>query len=669
MSETLARIQELRDLLNYHNHRYYVLDSPEISDAQYDALMRELKALEEAHPELVIPDSPTQRVGAAPVEAFGSVEHREPLLSLGNVFSDEELEAWHKRMLNLLEGESLDFVCELKMDGLAVALTYIDGVLVTGATRGDGYRGEDVTQNLRTVRSIPLSVSGDAPPRFGVRGEVFLPRAGFKKLNETRAQEGQPLFANPRNAAAGSLRQLDPQVTAQRPLDMYVYGLGWAEGRDIPPTHWETLQYLESLGFKVSPYNQRCRSIQEAEAYRGEWEAKRESLPFEADGVVVKVDSLGMQRRLGIVGREPRWATAYKFPPQQEVTRLRQIGINVGRTGSLNPYAILDPVYVGGVTVQHAALHNEDYIREKDLREGDVVIVQRAGDVIPEIVASLPSRRTGDEKAFRMPSNCPVCDAEVIRAGGEAMHRCTNAACPAQALERLKHFVSRGAMDIEGIGEKLCAALFEAGLVRNVADFYDLTSEQLLTLEKMADKSVSNALESIEASKGRPFSRLIFALGIEHVGDETAELLVSHYPSMNRLAEAPEEDLVAVPSIGPKVAQSIVSFFRQAENRRIVDRLREAGVRLEAEAVEPRETPLAGQAFVFTGKLGGFTREEAEARVKALGATAGSKVTNKTNYVVAGADAGSKLAKAQALGVKVLTPQEFLEMIGEAAAG
>lgn len=663
------RIARLREQINLHNYYYYVLDSPRISDAEYDALMRELQRLEAEHPEWITPDSPTQRVGAAPAEAFGVVEHREPLLSLGNVFDFEELRAWYRRALGLLDGEPFDMVCELKMDGLAVALTYENGLLVTGATRGDGWRGEDVTQNLRTVRSVPLSVPKDiAPPRFEVRGEVYLPRESFKKLNESRAAEGLPLFANPRNAAAGSLRQLDPRVTAKRPLDIFIYALGWAEGKPVPLTHWEILEYLRALGFKISPYNIRVKTIEEAEEYHRKWEEKRESLPFEADGVVIKVDRLDLQRRLGAVAREPRWAIAYKFAAIQATTVLKDIGINVGRTGSLNPYAILEPVRVGGVTVQHAALHNEDYIREKDLRIGDRVIVQRAGDVIPEIVAAVPDEEHEHRAPFRMPDRCPVCGAEVIRPSGEAMHRCTNMACPAQALERLKHFVSRGAMDIEGIGEKLCTALFEQGLVKDVADFYYLTREQLLDVERMGEKSASNILSSIEGSKDRPLGRLVFGLGIEHVGSETANLLARRFRTMDRLAQATEEELTAIPSVGPRIAQSVRAFFRQKQNLDIIERLRKAGVRMDQgpEAERAAGSPLAGRTFVLTGKLESLTREEAEERIRSLGGTAASSVSRKTSYVVAGADPGSKLEKARALGIPVLTETEFLGLIGGA---
>ncbi|RLC63725.1 MAG: DNA ligase (NAD(+)) LigA, partial [Chloroflexi bacterium] len=435
------RVEELRGLINYHNHRYYVLDSPEISDAEYDELMKELQQLEAKHPELVAPDSPTQRVGAPPVEAFGVVEHPQPLLSLANAFSYEELAAWHKRVSNLLGGRQFDLVCEPKIDGLAVALTYIDGLFVTGATRGDGYRGEDITQNLKTIRSIPLSVPREAPPRFEVRGEVYLPKAGFKKLNEERAKEGLPLFANPRNAAAGSVRQLDSSITARRPLDIFIYALGWAEGKAIPDTHWEIMQYLKSLGFKINPNIALCHSPDEAEKYYQRLVEIRESFPYEADGIVVKVNSIALQEELGTVAHEPRWSIAYKFPAIQGTTKLLDIGINVGRTGSLNPYAILEPVRVGGVVISSAALHNEEDIHRKDIRIGDWVVVQRAGEVIPEIVGPIISRRTGKEKIFHMPTRCPVCGSEVIKPEGEAMHRCTNNACPSQALERIKHFV------------------------------------------------------------------------------------------------------------------------------------------------------------------------------------------------------------------------------------
>jgi len=663
------RIDELRETVNYHNYRYYVLDSPEISDAEYDELMKELRQLEVEHPELVTPDSPTQRIGAPPVEAFGVVEHPQPLLSLANAFSYEELAAWHKRVSNLLGGRQFDLVCEPKIDGLAVALTYVDGLLVTGATRGDGYRGENITQNLRTIRSIPLSVPREAPPRFEVRGEVYLPKAGFKKLNEERAKEELPLFANPRNAAAGSVRQLDSGITARRPLDIFIYGLGWAEGSAVPDTHWEIMQYLKSLGFKINPNIALRHSLDEAEKYHQSWVESREKFPYEADGIVVKVNSIALQQELGTVAHEPRWAIAYKFPAIQGTTKLIDIGINVGRTGSLNPYAILEPVRVGGVVISSAALHNEEDIHRKDIRIGDWVVVQRAGDVIPEIVEPIVSRRTGKEKIFSMPTRCPVCGSEVIKPEGEAMHRCTNTACPSQALERIKHFVSRGAMDIDGVGEKLCQALFEGGLIKDAADLYYLTKDQLLGLERMADKSASNVLNSIERSKDRPLARVIFALGITHVGDQYAELLAEHFDSIDDMAKASEEGLSTIPSIGPKIAQSVVAFFRQGRNRQIIEKLRKAGMRLEREKVKEaklEELPLAGLEFVLTGKLESFSRPEAEAKIKALGGKAGSDVTKKTSYVVVGADPGSKRDKAKKLGIKVLSEAEFLDFLNQA---
>jgi len=686
INKVKQRIEKLRGGINHHNYRYYVLDSPEISDAEYDELMRELQQLEAEYPELVTPDSPTQRIGAPPVEAFGVVEHPQPLLSLTNAFSYEELAAWHKRVSKLLGGRQFDLVCEPKIDGLAVALTYVDGLLVTGATRGDGYRGEDITQNLRTIRSIPLSVPREAPPRFEVRGEVYLPKAGFKKLNEERAKEELPLFANPRNAAAGSVRQLDSSITAKRPLDIFIYALGWAEGKAMPDTHWEIMQYLKSLGFKINPDIALRYSLDEAEKYYQSWAESRKNFPYEADGIVAKVNSIALQQELGTVAHEPRWSIAYKFPAIQGTTRLIDIGINVGRTGSLNPYAILEPVRVGGVVISSAALHNEEDIHRKDIRIGDWVVVQRAGEVIPEIVEPIVSRRTGKEKVFSMPGRCPVCGSEVIKPEGEAMHRCTNTACPSQALERIKHFVSRGAMDIDGVGEKLCQALFEAGLIKDAADLYYLTKEQLLSLERMADKSASNVLNSIESSKDRPLARVIFALGITHVGDQYAdllaehfdridvgdqyaELLAEHFGRIDNLAKASEGDLSTIPSIGPKIAESTVAFFRQEGNIQIIEKLKKAKVKLKrkkAKEAKPKKLPLAGLEFVLTGKLESLSRSEAEAKIKALGGKAGSDVTKKTSYVVVGADPGSKRDRAKKLGIETLSEAEFLDLLNKA---
>ena len=676
LDQVKERIEKLRVEINRHNYLYYVLDSPEISDAEYDELMRQLKQLEEQYPQFLTPDSPTQRVGAAPVEAFGVVEHPLPLLSLGNAFSDEELLAWYTRISRLVAKQQFNFVGEHKIDGLAVALTYVNGQLTTGATRGDGFRGENITQNLRTIRSIPLSVPKGAPTRFEVRGEVFLPKAGFHKLNQERAEEGLSLFANPRNAAAGSVRQLDPRITAKRPLDIYIYQLGYAEGKPTPPSHWEIMEYLNSLGFKVNPNNALLTGIEEVEDYHHTWVEKRENLPYEADGIVVKLDSLDLQRQLGSIGHEPRWAIAYKFPAIQGTTRLIDVGISVGRTGTLNPYAILEPVSVGGVTIRQAALHNEDDIRRKDIRIGDTVLVQRAGEVIPEVVGPMKSKRSGQEEEFSLLEKifdsdkqrpaCPVCGAEVIKPEGEVMYYCSNAACPAQVHERLEHFVSRGGMDIRGIGESQSAMLLREGLVKDVADLYYLKQkrEQLLKLERMAEKSVTNILNAIDQSKQTPLPRLIFALGIRHIGEEMAEILAQQFGSIDRLANTSREELLSIATIGPKIADSIITFFRQEENRHIIDRLKEAGVRLEEEAVKPTELPLAGQEFVVTGRLEVFSRQEAEARIKALGGTTGSSVTKKTTCLVVGADPGSKLARAQELGTKQLTEKEFLRLLG-----
>jgi len=667
-NEAKKRIDELRKLINYHNHRYYVLDSPEISDAEYDELMKELQRLEEEYPQFLTPDSPTQRVGAAPVEAFGVVGHQIPMLSLGKAFSHEELLAWHKRISGLLGEQEFDLVAEHKMDGLAVTLIYQEGKYVTGATRGDGFRGEDITQNLKTIKSVPLSLPKGVPTSLEVRGEVFLSKKGFKKLNEDRAKAEQPLFANPRNAAAGSVRQLDPRITAQRPLDIYIYGVGVVEGRKTFTTHWETLEYLKSLGFKLNPQNELLKNLQQAESYYQHWLEQIEHLPYEADGIVFKVNRYDLQERLGNVGGEPRWAIAYKFPATQETTRLLDIGVSVGRTGTLNPYAILEPVNVGGVIVKRAALHNEDDIRRKDIRIGDMVVVQRAGEVIPEVVAPVVSLRTGKEKVFAMPTKCPVCGAEAIKPEGEAMSRCTNMSCQAQIYELVKHFVSRGAMDIEGIGEKLAETLLKAGLIKDVGDIYTLKDkkDEFIGLERMGAKSAANVLKAIEESKNRPLSRVIFALGIRHVGSETAEILVKHFGSIDKLAQSTAEELMTAPTIGPTIAESIVAFFRQESNLKVIDKLRKAGVRMAEEITEkPREEPLAGKEFVVTGKLDSCTRTEAEARIRELGGLVGSSVSKKTTYLVVGADPGSKLDRARELGITELTEKKLLEMLEE----
>jgi DNA ligase (NAD+) len=664
------KIEKLKADINRANYRYYALDSPEISDSEYDGLMRELQRLEEQYPQFLTPDSPTQRVGAAPLAAFGVVEHPRPLLSLANAFSDEELMAWYNRTVKLTGGAASDFVCEPKIDGLAVALTYVDGKFTTGATRGDGLRGENITQNLRTIRSIPLSVPKDAPARFEVRGEVFLPRKGFIQLNKEREEEGLPLFANPRNAAAGSVRQLDSRITARRPLDIFIYQMGWPE---IKGTHWETMEQLKEWGFKTNPRNLRCATIDQVLAYFRKWKEERPGLPYEADGVVIKLNKISLHEELGDIGREPRWAIAYKPPAVQATTKLLDIGISVGRTGTLNPVAILEPVTVGGVTIRNAAMHNEDDIRRKDIRVGDTVIIQRAGEVIPEVVGPVLEKRSGEEKEFdllkkiydaeKQRSACPECGGEVIKPEGEVMYYCSNAACPAQAQLRIGHFASKGAMDIRGIGESISATLYNTGLAKNVADIYYLTAGQIAELEKMGEKSAANIINAINSSKVRPLSRLIYALGIRHVGGEMAEALANEFHSLDALKDASREKLMSISAVGPKIADSIAAFFRQEDNLAIIRRLKEAGVKMEETAAVKQGLPLSGQEFVVTGRLDAFTRSEAEARIKALGGTTKDNVTRKTGYVVYGADPGSKLTRAQELGIKTINEQEFLDLI------
>ena len=654
----------LRDDLNRHNYLYFGLDSPEISDAQYDALMQDLRQLEQEYTELVTPDSPTQRVGTEPSEAFAEAVHPTPLLSLGNAFNEDEFIAWHRRVFELLDDQSFDMVCELKYDGLAVALTYENGVFIRGATRGNGSVGEDVTPNLRTVRSIPLRVLGNAPNRFEVRGEVFSPKSAFHRFNDERVAQGLKPYANPRNTAAGSLRQLDPRMTAERPLDIFVYSLGYT-GEEVADSHWDTLAYLGSLGFKINPHNKLAGSPEEAIDYYRMWIKNLESLDYDCDGVVVKVNRFDFHRHLGVVGREPKWAIAYKFPATQKITQLLDIRVNVGRTGSINPYAILEPVNVGGATVKQATLHNEDYIRAKDLRIGDWVVVERAGEVIPQVVTVVAGRRTGDEAAFDMPTECPGCGQPVIRPEGEAMSLCVNAGCPTQLVRLIEHFVSRGAMDIEGLGGRQAAMLLEQDLIKNVADLYYLNRESLLELERMAEKSASNLLEAIEASKERPLSRVFFALGISHVGAEMAELLARHFNSVDAMMAAREEDLTAIPSIGPKTASTVIAYFRNESNQQVIEKLRSAGVRLENEVRhEPTERPLAGMRFVVTGRLQNFSRSQIEDKIKESGGAVSSSVSRKTNYLVAGEDAGSKLTDAQDLTVKTLTEEEVLRLIG-----
>ena len=668
------QLNKLRKEINRHNYLYHALDAPEISDARFDALMRQLRDLESDHPELVTPESPTQRVGAPPVEGFARVAHRLPMLSLGNAFNQEELAAWHRRVSNLLGEDAFDMVCELKIDGLAVSLTYEEGRLIQGATRGDGFRGEDVTHNLRTVASIPLALLEDAPGRLEVRGEVFMSKDAFAKLNREREANDEPLYANPRNTAAGSVRQLDPAMTASRNLEIYVYSVGdrdddGPQNGNAPETHWDALEKMRRLGFRISPHNRLCRTIEEIEDYYRGWLEGVHDLPFHADGVVVKVNSFQYQEELGFVGREPRWAIAYKFPAEQTVTKLLNIGINVGRTGSLNPFAMLEPVVVGGATVKMATLHNEEDIHRKDIRIGDWVTVERAGEVIPKVVGPVLSRRTGDERVFVMPAQCPICDTEVVKTEDDAQHRCPNATCPAQFFELFKHFVSKGAMNIDGLGEKWCAILIEKGLVKDLADLYFLEREKLLEQERMGEKLADKIMGNIEASKTRPLARVLFALGILHVGSENADLLASRFRSIDEIAEATEEQFTEIQGIGPKIAESIVAYFAVQSNRDVIEKLRQAGVKLEreeSEEAEPTELPLQGQTFCITGTLSGMSRSRAQARIKALGGAATSSVTRKTTYLVVGENPGSKVAKAQNLGTEIIDESALLQLLESA---
>ena len=661
----VQRVAELRRELHYHNHRYYVLDDPVISDYDYDMLLQELRSIEEEHPELVTPDSPTHRIGGDPAEGFVQVEHRHPMLSLGNAFDDESLEAWYRRVKNLLDGADFSMTCELKIDGLAVSLVYEDGVFVQGATRGNGFVGENVTQNLRTIRSIPLVLQGHPPPYLEVRGEVYMPVDSFRRLNEERAERGEALFANPRNSGAGTIRQLDPKVTASRNMQIWAYSLG--DAAEVPglPDHWGALEWLQSLGFRINPNNRLCHTVDEVKDYYREFVERRHDLPYEVDGVVVKVNPFNYQNSLGVVGREPRWAVAYKFPAERAETQLLDIVISVGRTGSLNPQAILDPVIVSGATVRHASLHNEEDIHRKGIMIGDWVTIERAGDVIPHVVGAIEGRRTGKEVEFRMPETCPECGTAVVKPEGEAMHRCPNSSCPAQFFELLKHFVSRGAMDMDGLGEQWCRILIDQGFVSTVSDLYFLEKDKLLELDRMGDRLATKIMDNIEASKSRPLPRILFALGVTHVGAEVAELLTQRYASVDLLAKAGQDELTRIPGIGPKIAESIYDYFQVEGNLAVIEKLMQAGVKLhhEIEIVDPSDLPWNGLTFVVTGTLSSMTRREAETRIKALGGAVTSSVTRKTNFLVAGESAGSKLDTANRLETRILDETDFLQLL------
>ena len=648
-----ARALDLRAQIEDANERYYRDDAPAITDAEYDKLLRELIDLEAAHPDLRTPDSPTQRVGAEPSEKFAPFAHARPMLSLANAFDADELRAFDERARRLA-GAPLAYVCELKIDGLAIAIDYRDGAFVRGGTRGDGNVGEDVSANLRTVRSIPLALPERAPAFVEVRGEVYLRKSDFERLNAARLRDGQPVFANPRNAAAGGVRQLDPKMTAKRRLSFFAYAIGALESADQPATQWDVLARLRDLGFEVNPNIARAASIEDAIAYCARWEAQRDELDYEIDGVVIKVDELAMQERLGAASRDPRWAISYKFKAREARTKLLDITISVGRTGTLNPNASLEPVQIGGVTVSNATLHNAAYIASNDIRIGDTVLVVRAGDVIPRVVGPIVAERTGEERVFAMPDRCPVCGSQADHPDDEAMARCTNAACPAQVVERVRHFASRGAMDIEGLGDVMAEQLTELGLVRDIADIYALDAAALSTVPRTGEKSIAKLLEALENSKSRGLARLLNGLGIRFVGAQTAQILASDFGSIDALEAATPEELQASDGIGPEVATSVGLFFAQPANRDMIERLRAAGVGMTAPKRERVVGALTGKTLVLTGTLPSLTREEASAMIVAAGGKVASGVSSKTDYVVAGEAAGSKLAKAESLGVPVL---------------
>jgi DNA ligase (NAD+) len=655
-----GRIEDLREQVRYHNRRYHIEDAPEISDAEYDALYAELEALEAEHPELATPDSPTQRVGGEPLEGFEEVRHAVPMLSLANARKTEDLREWDARVRRLLgPDEEPRYVTELKIDGLAVSLRYENGRFVRGATRGNGMVGEDVTQNMRTVRAIPDRLDDEPPDVLEPRGEVFMRLADFEKLNRRQEAEGKPTFANPRNAAAGSIRQLDSRITASRPLTIFLYGVG--EGGEAYESHSAMLDALKSYGLRVNPY----RVHDSIETVIEECErraAERESLPYQIDGVVVKVDSREQQRALGTVARAPRWAIAYKFEPLAGRTKLLDVIVNVGRTGALTPQALLEPVNIGGVTISRATLHNEDYIKEKGILIGDTVVVERAGDVIPQVVRPVTEDRDGDERVFEMPTHCPVCGEPVSRPEGEAVTRCVNARCPAQALEHIIHWASKGAMDIEGLGEKVATRFFDLGLIKDPADIYHLEAEQISPLEGFGEKSAENLVRAIERSKEQPFPRVLFALGIRHVGSVTAELIAERFSGEDLLRGVSVEQLVEINGIGGVVARAVVEYFALEDNRDLVERLMRVGLYFESVRTKPSDGPLAGKRMVITGTLSRSRGEYVE-RLEAAGGTFTSSVSNNTDYVLAGEEAGSKLDRARELGVPVIDEAGFEELV------
>ena len=666
-SSVIRRVEELRSEISHHNYLYYVLDSPEISDADYDALMRELKAIEEQYPELITPDSPTQRVGAPISEKFAPVPHTVPMLSLDDAFSPEEVLAFDQRVRKFLNRtHDITYMLEPKMDGLAVELIYENGLFTRGSTRGDGFTGEDVTANLRTIRSIPLKLVNPGknalPQRLEARGEVFMNLKDFRELNNRREAEGQPPFANPRNAAAGSLRQLDPAVTASRPLDIFLYGAGQVTGRTFE-TQEEILAFLRSVGLKTNPLADKCRGIHRAIEYHERIAAMRESLPYEIDGTVIKVNSLELQGRLGAKARSPRWAIAFKFQAARAITRIKDIILSIGRTGAVTPVAIMEPVKVGGVVVSRATLHNQDEIRRKDIRIGDWVIIQRAGDVIPEVVKPLEERREGTEKEFEMPDVCPVCGSRLVRKPGEAVWRCPNPECFPRLVKRISHFASKGAMDIDGLGPKVAEQLINAGLVRDLPDIYGLTMDDLVSMERFGEKSARNLLDAIEKSRETTLPRFLYALGIRHLGEVAARRLAEHFGSIHKIMEADPEEISAIQGMGEELANSVSQWFHEEKNRKTVRKLLETGIRFRDQAGNTGEKPLQGISFVFTGTLPTLKRSQAKAMAQEAGASVRSAVSRNTGYVVAGDNPGSKYDKARKLGIPIISEEEFLNMV------
>ncbi|WP_163100823.1 NAD-dependent DNA ligase LigA [Peribacillus alkalitolerans] len=661
-SSTQKRVTELQTLLNQYNYEYHILDKPSVPDAEYDQLLRELIELEEQFPELQTPDSPTQRVGGEVLSMFEKVEHRTPMLSLGNAFNESDLRDFDRKIRQAV-GDKFSYVCELKIDGLAVSLRYEDGWFVQGATRGDGTIGEDITANLKTIKSIPLRIN--KPFTMEVRGEAFMPKKSFEKLNAVKEEKGEEPFANPRNAAAGSLRQLDPKIAASRNLDVYLYGVADTGGTGVH-SHSEGLDLLDELGFKTNKERKKCETIEEVLEYVEGWVERRPHLQYDIDGIVIKVDSLAQQEELGTTAKSPRWAIAYKFPAEEVVTILKEIELSVGRTGVVTPTAILEPVRVAGTTVSRASLHNEDLIREKDLKIGDHVVVKKAGDIIPEVVNVLLERRTGEEKDFNMPTHCPECDSELVRLEEEVALRCINPTCPAQIREGLIHFVSRNAMNIDGLGEKVISQLFQEKLIEKVSDLYKLTSEQLLGLERMGEKSVQNLLAAIEASKANSLEKLLFGLGIRHVGAKAAKTLAQHFGSIEGLMNASYEELIAINEIGDKMAESIVTYFGQPEVQELINELKSFHVTMEYKGpklitVENSDSFFAGKTIVLTGKLEQLSRNEAKEKIEALGGNVAGSVSKKTHLVIAGEDAGSKLTKAQDLGIEIWDEDRLVE--------